>query len=463
MAVTKIWPIRDSVRRVVEYAENAEKTQFSDIQAVLHYTENGRKTVIGEEKTMYVTGINCSRENACQEMEAVQKRFDKSTGIVAYHAYQSFKTGEVTPELCHRLGVELAKKMWGDQYQVVVATHFNTGTYHNHFVINAVNMWDGKKFICNKGTYFRFRSLSDELCRENQLTVIKNPSGKTPRSIYFAEKNGEPTKYNLMREAIDYAVTISSTWEVFMKTMVKLGYRIQPDRRYSTIRSVHSRKAVRMYHLGDDYTPDSIRDRITERVRTVSFEERSDAVWEFRDRMERPRKTPLRRYRVKGSFLSLPKITGIRALYFHYCCLLKGSSNDRFHRPLSPEMREAWRRIDQITRDVQLINNENFTTLADAEAFIESSKQQISTITEYRTKIYNKLRRCSDPDEDRSLRSKRDDCTSALKDLRRDIKTAEHIISRNPEIKHQIAIEEDMRRTLSPLHKKMEKNRGYER
>lgn len=29
MAVTKIWPIKDSVRRVVEYAENPQKNTMS--------------------------------------------------------------------------------------------------------------------------------------------------------------------------------------------------------------------------------------------------------------------------------------------------------------------------------------------------------------------------------------------------------------------------------------------------
>lgn len=95
------------------------------------------------EKTMFVTGVNCSADTAVQEMIG----FDKATGNVAYHAYQSFKPGEATPELCHRLGVELAQKMWGDRYQVLVATHFNTGTYHNHLVVNAVRLWDGKSLI----------------------------------------------------------------------------------------------------------------------------------------------------------------------------------------------------------------------------------------------------------------------------------------------------------------------------
>lgn len=193
MAVTKIWAVTDSISRVLSYAVNPDKTIYNDICKALHYASDERKTVAGEEKAMYVTGVNCTAETAFVEMTSVQERFDKTTGNVAYHAYQSFKTGEVTPELAHKLGVELAKRMWGDEYQVLVATHFNTGTYHNHLVINSVNMLNGKKFNCNEGAYWKLRNISDELCRENGLTVIENPKGKTPRKLYFAEKNGEPT------------------------------------------------------------------------------------------------------------------------------------------------------------------------------------------------------------------------------------------------------------------------------
>lgn len=82
-------------------------------------------------------------------MAAVQRRFGKAGGNVAYHAYQSFKTGEVTAEECHRIGVETVRRLWGNDRQVLVATHFNTGTYHNHFVVNPVNMWTGKSWRQN--------------------------------------------------------------------------------------------------------------------------------------------------------------------------------------------------------------------------------------------------------------------------------------------------------------------------
>lgn len=455
MAVTKIWPIKDSVQRVVEYAKNPEKTEYADIQAVLHYAGNEDKTTIGTEKTMYVTGVNCSRDRAFQEMLAVQKRFDKVGGNVAYHAYQSFKTGEVTPELCHKLGVELAKKMWGDEYQVLIATHFNTGTYHNHFVVNAVNLWDGKKFLCNKGTYFRFRALSDELCAENNLTVIKNPKGKTPRNIYFAEKNGEPTRHNLMREAIDFAISVSVGRQDFLKVMRNQGYEIELNRKYPTIRSMHSEKATRMFRLGEEYEPQ----RIWERIRQRDSIEKFGASNRYWDERTAARRTQPRRCFVKVSLKNAKKITGLRALYLHYCYLLGAIPKNKNRRPLSPEMREAWRQIDKVSAEVRLIGKEKLNDLAAVDGFIEASKGEIEAVTAQRNKLYNQLRRCTDPERITELKSKRDDCTTVLKELRKDIQTAERIVERNPKMKEEIAIEEQMRQELRPPLKT--RKRGY--
>ena len=133
MATTKIWAIKDSLSRVLQYASNPDKTTYSDLQTVLHYAENGKKTVSDDEETCFVTGVNCNADTAFEEMLSVQERYGKTGRNVAYHAYQSFKTGEITPELCHQLGVELAKKMWGSEYQVLVATHLNTGTLQDEF------------------------------------------------------------------------------------------------------------------------------------------------------------------------------------------------------------------------------------------------------------------------------------------------------------------------------------------
>ena len=96
--------------------------------------------------------------------------------------------------------------------------------------------------------------------KENNLTVIEKPKGRTPRNIYFAEKRGEPTKYNLMRQAIDEAMEMCINYAQFKKIMLKNGYIINDDynRKYPTIRSVNDKRAVRMYHLGEEYLPKNI-------------------------------------------------------------------------------------------------------------------------------------------------------------------------------------------------------------
>ena len=126
MATTKIWPIHDNLKRVVNYAGNPEKTEWDDLKQTLHYAEKESKTSSTDEKFCFITGVNCNAKTAFKEMTSVKDCFGKTGGNVAYHGYQSFKPGEVTPEQCHELGVKLAQKLWGCRYQVLVATHLDS-------------------------------------------------------------------------------------------------------------------------------------------------------------------------------------------------------------------------------------------------------------------------------------------------------------------------------------------------
>lgn len=106
MAVTKIWAIHDSVDRVVDYCANPDKTKLTDLEQVLLYAANKAKTLDDGEQSYAVTGVNCRAETAAKEMAVTQKRFGKTGGNVAYHAYQSFRTGEVSAAECHQIGLE---------------------------------------------------------------------------------------------------------------------------------------------------------------------------------------------------------------------------------------------------------------------------------------------------------------------------------------------------------------------
>ncbi len=461
MAVTKIWAVTDSVSRVLSYAANPDKTIYSDICKALHYASDERKTVAGEEKAMFVTGVNCSAVTAFSEMISVQERFDKTTGNVAYHAYQSFKTGEVTPQLAHKLGVELAKRMWGGEYQVLVATHFNTATYHNHLVINSVNMWSGKKFNCNEGAYWKLRSISDKLCKENGLTVIKNPKGKTPRKLYFAEKNGEPTQYNLMREAIDKALEMSTNPKDFAYVMKRLGYVIDlnPYHKYATVRSLNSKKATRLYRLGEAYDRDSIYDRMRDNLRNNP--QKAYRLYREFTAKKSFGVTIQKAYFVKGNLKNANKITGLKALYFKYLYMLGVLPKNKKHKPLSPEMREACRRLDRYSEQVRLICDNRLTDISSVEVFIKNTDSQMKLISDYRKMLYRKIKSCHEPTEKTKLVAKRDDCTKVLAKLRKDKKTATRIIEDNPKIKENILIEKNMQNRYYGLNK--QRKRDYER
>lgn len=465
MAATRIWAVKDSVDRAANYIVNPDKTNLANLNQVLVYASDDEKTTLendDNETVFLVSGVNCSRDTAAEEMQAVQERYDKLTGNLAYHAYQSFKTGEVTPEKAHQIGIELAKKMWGDQYQVLVATHLNTGTYHNHFVMNSVSMWTGKKFNCSKGAYYHFRALSDEICSENNLSVIKNPKGKTPRNIYFSEKASEPTRYNLMRDAIDKGIEMSTSHEMFIKCMENLGYVVKLDLRlkYATIRSVNSSKAMRTFHLGDGYDKDDLFDRIAENRRCNSVE----AYRKFGEFRSQIQKKPFqsKHYKVRGNIKTGKKITGLFALYLHYCYLLGYIPKDKPKRtPLSPEMREAWCRINRTTEQVTLLGREHLNTQSEVSAFIESAESRITVVTKAREKIRNKLRNCKGESMISAYKKERDNYTAVLTQLRKEKKIADRIIEDVPKIKQQIKDEVNMRRERFAPTKT--RKRGYQR
>jgi len=119
MATTKIWAVKGSLRSLVDYVDNPEKTiaaaddSMKGLFNVLDYAANIDKT----EQKLFVSGVNCLPEIAIQQMILTKKQYDKTDKILAFHAYQSFKPGEVTPKQCHEIGVKLAQEMWATGFK----------------------------------------------------------------------------------------------------------------------------------------------------------------------------------------------------------------------------------------------------------------------------------------------------------------------------------------------------------
>ena len=461
MATTSIWAVKNSLADVVNYANNPEKTGYQDLKNVLHYAGNEEKT----EQRYFVTGINCFAETACEQMINTKRRFAARGTNEAFHGYQSFAPGEVTPELAHEIGLRFAREMWGDRFEVLVATHLNTNSYHNHFVINSVSFADGKKLVVKKGTHLDLRRVSDRLCREYGLSVIENPKDKTPRCIYQAEKRGEPTKYNLMRDALDRSIAVSYEAKDLARMLKLYGYiiRAPENRKYVTICAIGGGKPTRLYQLGEEYSIERIQERLLGNTRGVQI----DQPMYQRIQPQRPRE-----YHYKGNFKQASKVTGFRALYLHYLYLL-GIVPKGKQKPLSPAMRAEVRKLDRCIEQCRFICREKLNTVTEVSDFIGRKETLLAGRNLDREKIYNRLRRCSDPVTIEALKSERDALSSEIDAARKQIRLANAVLRRAPSMKENIIEEQRLQAQMRDetgryYREREEKNkeirsRGWER
>ena len=266
MAVTKIWDIHGRIDKLINYVVNPDKTidlkysaAYHSIENVIEYDADAMKT----EQHLYVTGINCDENNAVKEFMNTKKLWNRPGGIVAYHGYQSFAENEVDAKTAHDIGVELAKRLWGKRFQVVVTTHCNTGHYHNHFALNSISYTDGKRYYDNKETYRLMREESDRLCKEYGLSVIEHPQDKGMNyAEWRAEQEGKQTIRGAIRAAIDTAVRGSTTKAEFLDAMDQMGFVIDQSGKYPKIKQVGNDRFVRFKSLGEGYDVDEIIERI---------------------------------------------------------------------------------------------------------------------------------------------------------------------------------------------------------
>lgn len=462
MATTSLWHIKGKLRDLIDYVEDPDKTNIDDslqdFVNVFSYDTNPNKTNNKE----FVTAINCLKEIALEQMIMTKQQFNKSDKYIAWHGYQSFKPGEVTPELCHEIGVKFAKQMWGDRFQVIVSTHLDKDHLHNHFCFNSVSFLDGKKYNYSKSEMQRLRDTSDLICKEYGLSVIAtdNKSKAPSRALYFAEKNNEPTKYNLMRTAIDEAIKISPVPQKFVRIMRKKGYivNVNPERKYETIRSINDNRNTRLKTLGEKYDWHNIVEQINMQDGFALF----PAYKEF-NRSNKTKYIKPQKYIFKGSFATVKKVTGLKALYLYYCYRLGYLPKKNQHKPLSPEMKEAWRKIDRYSNQVILISKYNLDDTDKVRQFIKDNEEQIAIITNQRNQIYNKLRRCKDTDKISELKSERDCCTKQLTKLRKGIKTANTILNDVEKIKTNIKAETNIQHQRIVPAKQKRKDLYYDR
>lgn len=421
MAVTSIWPIKGRVDKVINYARNPEKThdkksllKLHEIEGVIEYAADEMKT----ETRALVTCLNLSsEENAAKEFMEVKHRYGKEDGRVCYHGYQSFKADEVDADTAHNIGVALAKELWGDRFQVVIATHCNTGHYHNHFVINSVSDVDGLKFYNSPEDYRHMREVSDRLCREARISVIDHPDGKKKNyGEWVAEKNGKPTVRDTIRADIDRAILASTTERDFISVMEEMGYKIETKTetgapRQHPIVILHGKKHFRLDKLGEFYELESIKQRIQNNIRKrVPFPE-----------VKEDKKAPYYHYKEKAQ-----KATGLYALYLYYCYEL----HIIVHKPASIKkvsvfLREDVTKLDQYIAQADFLARTGITTTERLLSYKVDKEALIKTLDNERKGLKNKQRQCSRRNDEKGaaeIKAQVDVITSEMSAIRKEIK-----------------------------------------
>ena len=265
MATTGFWPVRGRLKDVLNYAENPDKTTVKqyldeDLQNALKYAENSDKT----DEQIYVSGINCSKSRAYEEMCAVKKRYGERGKVIAYHGYQSFQAGELTPEEAHRIGVKTARRMWGDRFQVVVTTHLNTQNLHNHFILNSLSFKDGKKYRNKIGDHMELRRVSDDVCREFGKSVLENAPFYGGDKAYWIRKSGRIPHKDMLRHDVDEALACTIKPFDFEFYLRSLGYQFVRNFKYQhpSVIAPDWQKPVRLSSLGKDYSREAILRRL---------------------------------------------------------------------------------------------------------------------------------------------------------------------------------------------------------
>lgn len=427
MATTSIWAVKDNLDRVLNYASNPLKTKETDsgyeykgLENVIDYAVNDDKT----ERQLYVSGLNCHPSTVLQQMEQTKRNAHKEDGVLAFHAYQSFLPGEVTAETAHQIGLELAHQMWGDDFEVLVCTHTDKKHFHNHFVINSVSWTTYKRFLNKHADYDRMRRLSDALCEKYRLNVITDPKKGVHYSEWQAKKQKKPTRRTLIEDDLERAIASSRTFTQFLQYLKSIGYDVKTNVKHIAVKPPGAPRFFRLYKVRDDgtYSEENIKKRIIEQ----------DLYFEKRTRIKS-------KYQYHGNIKKAKKITGIKALYFHYMYRMgiipkNVPSRSKVHFIFKEDLRY----MDRITEETTFLCKKKINTIEDLENYESEISNKIEKLVKERRCLYNKVKRCRNLERKEMIQKDIETISKEIKDYRKEVKLCEGIKQRSLKIKDKL-------------------------
>ncbi len=252
MATTRLIPMHrvkgksfgQSITARIEYATNADKTDQGTLVAAYH----------------------CDPKTAVKEMMISQKMHELITkkeesgknDVLLYQIRQSFKPGEVTPDVALEIGRELALRFTKGQHQFVMATHVDHAHIHNHIVFNAISIDCLHKFRNYYGTSDTIRILSDQLCREHGLSIVETPN---PNHDHYGKwlGNKKPIRWNeRIRLHMDLALSQKpGDYLSFIALLAELGLEYREGKN-PAVRMVGQTRFTTLRAVGEGYFEDDL-------------------------------------------------------------------------------------------------------------------------------------------------------------------------------------------------------------
>ena len=413
----------------------------------IRYVMNAEKTIDGSTGAVLIGSINCFPNTACRDMMQTKRRWDKANRrIQGYHVIHSFAPGEITPEKAQEIGMELARRLVGDRFEAVVSTHTDHAHVHCHIVFNSVSCTDGKMFRDNFKAYFGdIRGISNEISRENDLSVIEPKNKGKQYAEWSAEKNGKPTVRGLIRQDIDAALHDSFTMQSFYEALQKRGYTIKrgANVKHTAVKPPGSERYFRLDSLGNGYTEADIRDCLNRSRTEPDVQEMPERIYLPQKRYKVKHRSPNRREK--------RKLSGLRRLYLHYLYLLSPPRPRRC--PVPFPVRAEIRRLDQYKRQFALLHKYRINNESQLSMLADALQADIDFLVLSRRELYRRKR----GGEDVSAEIK--EISLALRPIRRELKCCQQIAERIPQLQEHIRLDRQAAEQVRSEKTKTQKRR----
>lgn len=402
MAITKYKVIKKNLDAVINYAMNGEKT------------ENG----------ILVSAVNCLPQTAYSQMMLTKKAFHKEDGRLGYHIIQSFKGNEISPDKCNKIGIEFAKQLWGDKYQVIVCTHTNKQNIHNHIVLNSVSFIDGSKYHNSNVEIALLLEINDDICRKHGLSIIKSTKATTVSNISksrIANYNRNSGKMELIKADIDEAIKEATKYQEFIDILAFKGYYIKKSNNVISVSTPYYNRNIRLARaFGEDYTFDNIKTRIYQPTLYDRYLKRTNNEKIYKVRIYDGIKIDQEKLKTSSFY----------RLYVHYLYLL-GKLPPKIH--YEERTKEYYNEIDKFNKladEMNLICTYNLNSKEDAQNLRMKYIEEVTPLKAEREKLRQLYKKATNKADKTIIQSKIDIITEDINKINSKIQTCRRIISK---------------------------------